>query len=352
MLCSAVRAVRTRRWLGRPRRSARHATPQESDSWRGSYRPWRGGKGGELHARAPLARGRRRAGALCCPVRQLRRSGGHVAGQRRPCAVVLGVLGWRGSYGVPVRRPAGSRATARLAAARRRGPSGGPDRNGTVGAMVAVAEFFAAITAGDVDRVRRLLDEDPGLLHNAGPNGASPALTALYNGHGPLADELAARTGELSVFEAAAFDDTARLAAADRGRPVGGGLLERRRLAAAAPGRLLRPRRGGPDAAGRRRRGGRAVPQRAGGAPAARGRRRPALGAGVDPDRLGRPGARPAERRLDPAALGGGQRRPGVGAGAAVGRRGLGGGQRRGPDADRAGRRRVGARGAARRRVG
>jgi len=78
--------------------------------------------------------------------------------------------------------------------------------------MVAVAEFFAAIAVGNVDRVRRFLDEDPALLNNPGPDGASPALTALYNGHGPLADELAARNGELSVFEAAAFDDTARLA--------------------------------------------------------------------------------------------------------------------------------------------
>ena len=85
--------------------------------------------------------------------------------------------------------------------------------------MVASSEFFAAITAGDVDAVRAMLDQEPGLLSSVGPDGASPALTALYNGHGPLADELAARTGELSVFEAAAFDDTARLAeliAADR----------------------------------------------------------------------------------------------------------------------------------------
>lgn len=73
------------------------------------------------------------------------------------------------------------------------------------------SEFFAAIAAGDIDRVRRMLDENPSLLTGLSPDGASPSLTALYNGHAPLADELAARTGELSVFEAAAFDDTARL---------------------------------------------------------------------------------------------------------------------------------------------
>ena len=79
------------------------------------------------------------------------------------------------------------------------------------GDMASLSEFFAAIAVGDVDRVRRMLDAEPSLLANLGPDGASPALTALYNGHAPLADELAARTGELSVFEAAAFDDTARL---------------------------------------------------------------------------------------------------------------------------------------------
>lgn len=79
------------------------------------------------------------------------------------------------------------------------------------GGMASVNDFFAAIAVGDVARVRRMLDADPALLANIGPDGASPALTALYNGHAPLADELAARTGALSVFEAAAFDDTTRL---------------------------------------------------------------------------------------------------------------------------------------------
>src|ERR1700712_4246507 len=87
------------------------------------------------------------------------------------------------------------------------------------GAMAEVSEFFQAIAAGDVRRVRGLLGRDPSLLGQAGPDGETPALSALSHRHPPLADELAARTGELSVFEAAAFDDTDRLAeliAADR----------------------------------------------------------------------------------------------------------------------------------------
>ena len=75
-----------------------------------------------------------------------------------------------------------------------------------------MTDFFTAIATGDVAGVRGRLDADPGLLAEAGPSGASAALTALYHGHPALADELAARTGTLSIFEAAAFDDTARLA--------------------------------------------------------------------------------------------------------------------------------------------
>ncbi|MDQ2836407.1 MAG: ankyrin repeat domain-containing protein [Actinomycetota bacterium] len=77
--------------------------------------------------------------------------------------------------------------------------------------MSEVEAFFAAIAAGDVNRVRLLLDDEPGLLVELGPDGASVSLSALYAGQPRLADELAARSGDLSVFEAAAFDDTARL---------------------------------------------------------------------------------------------------------------------------------------------
>jgi ankyrin repeat protein len=79
--------------------------------------------------------------------------------------------------------------------------------------MTDAERFVAAVQAGSVDTVRAMLDDDAGLLELAGPSGESLALTALYAGHHQLADELAARAGELSVFEAAAFDDTERLAA-------------------------------------------------------------------------------------------------------------------------------------------
>lgn len=78
--------------------------------------------------------------------------------------------------------------------------------------MTDAERFVAAVQAGRVDEVRALLDTDPALLELPGPDGASVALTALYAGYPMLADELAARAGELSIFEAAAFDDTERLA--------------------------------------------------------------------------------------------------------------------------------------------
>jgi uncharacterized protein len=79
--------------------------------------------------------------------------------------------------------------------------------------MTDAERFVAAVQAGSVDTVRAMLDDDAGLLELPGPSGESLALTALYAGHHQLADELAARAGDLSVFEAAAFDDTERLTA-------------------------------------------------------------------------------------------------------------------------------------------
>lgn len=82
------------------------------------------------------------------------------------------------------------------------------------------SQFHAAVHAGDVAAVRALLDVDPAWLERPDADGASPALAALYRNHVQLADELAARSGPLSVFEAAAFDDSDRLAELIQGRPL------------------------------------------------------------------------------------------------------------------------------------
>ena len=56
-LCSAVRALTTMSWLARPCRSATNATPHESDSNCGSYRPWAAGMAEKAGTRSPV-RGR------------------------------------------------------------------------------------------------------------------------------------------------------------------------------------------------------------------------------------------------------------------------------------------------------
>jgi ankyrin repeat protein len=91
----------------------------------------------------------------------------------------------------------------------------GPDS----GAASATGDLFEAIRASDTARVRGLLDADPTLVAATGPDGASAALTALYHRQTAMADELAARSGPLPVFEAAAFDDTGRPATLLRDDP-------------------------------------------------------------------------------------------------------------------------------------
>lgn len=73
---------------------------------------------------------------------------------------------------------------------------------------VSAAQLETAIANGDLVRVRSILAADPALIRSMDP---SAALVALYAGHAALADELAAQRLPLTVFEAAAFDDTTRL---------------------------------------------------------------------------------------------------------------------------------------------
>jgi ankyrin repeat protein len=79
------------------------------------------------------------------------------------------------------------------------------------GAAESALQFFAAVKAGDTATVRLLLDEEPTLLAAVSPSGVRAPLAALASGYNVLADELAARSGELDVHEASAFDDSGRL---------------------------------------------------------------------------------------------------------------------------------------------
>ncbi len=69
-------------------------------------------------------------------------------------------------------------------------------------------ELFAAIRAGDRDRVRELVEAQPERAAARDEDGLSAVLRALYEGHGEIADALLAANAPLDVFDAAATGRT------------------------------------------------------------------------------------------------------------------------------------------------
>jgi ankyrin repeat protein len=65
-------------------------------------------------------------------------------------------------------------------------------------------ELFLAITEGDVDTVRRMVDEDPSLASARDGSGLPAVLLALFNQQQEAADALLSADPELGVLEAAA----------------------------------------------------------------------------------------------------------------------------------------------------
>ena len=76
----------------------------------------------------------------------------------------------------------------------------------------ASEDLFAAIDAGDVDRVGAILDADPSLATARDHEGVSALLRSRYRLDRGLAEAVKARVAELDVFEAATFGDLDRLA--------------------------------------------------------------------------------------------------------------------------------------------
>jgi ankyrin repeat protein len=72
-------------------------------------------------------------------------------------------------------------------------------------------ELFTAIKAGDKDAADGLLERDPGLVDARDENGLSPILTALYHAKDDIAAAILRRRPKLTVFEAAAVGDAARV---------------------------------------------------------------------------------------------------------------------------------------------
>jgi len=72
-------------------------------------------------------------------------------------------------------------------------------------------ELFTAIKGGDQEAVERLLEGDRALADSRDENGLSPILAALYRGQTDIATAILRRRPRLTVFEAAAAGDAARV---------------------------------------------------------------------------------------------------------------------------------------------
>lgn len=74
-------------------------------------------------------------------------------------------------------------------------------------------ELFAAIRSGDDVTVERLLEDDRSLVDSRDVDGMSPLLSALYRGRSAIASAILRRRPRLTVFEAAAAGDLPRVRA-------------------------------------------------------------------------------------------------------------------------------------------
>jgi ankyrin repeat protein len=73
------------------------------------------------------------------------------------------------------------------------------------------ADLFAAIEAGDADRVRTLLVDDPSLANARDASGVSALMRARYRFDRPVTDALLAVDPDLDIFEAATLGYVDRL---------------------------------------------------------------------------------------------------------------------------------------------
>jgi ankyrin repeat protein len=85
-----------------------------------------------------------------------------------------------------------------------------------------MSELIEAAKAGDLSRVRDLIDRDASSASAREVSGETPLMAALYRGHRQVVDELAeaiSRTGQLDIFAAAG---TGRVAAIEAALAAGG----------------------------------------------------------------------------------------------------------------------------------
>src|SRR5262249_23409152 len=171
----AVRPWDTMRWDRRPRTSTTNATPQESCSNVGSYRPWAAGMAEKSILSLPVVAVVMFWGNGTASAQGLSARGRKVAG----------VLSSRVAH------------ATRLVATRE--------------GSQAVTDIFHAVGAGDPALVDALLRADRRLAYAHTDDGVSVVLWAMYVGQPRLATILAHAKRDLDVFEAAAVGATERL---------------------------------------------------------------------------------------------------------------------------------------------
>jgi ankyrin repeat protein len=74
-----------------------------------------------------------------------------------------------------------------------------------------IAAFFHAVQSGNASKVRALLDADASLAHAKNEKGQSAVLMAVYTGRNEIRDLLLAREAALELHEAAAAGQLARV---------------------------------------------------------------------------------------------------------------------------------------------
>ena len=77
--------------------------------------------------------------------------------------------------------------------------------------MPTAQELIAAVKAGEVERVRQLVDDEPALASSRDDDGVSALMLARYRSDRAVSDALLAVDPDLDVFEAAAFGYLDRL---------------------------------------------------------------------------------------------------------------------------------------------
>jgi ankyrin repeat protein len=77
--------------------------------------------------------------------------------------------------------------------------------------MTRTQDIIAAVRAGNIDKVRKLLSEERELVNAKDETGQSALMVALYHGRRDIADVLLAHNPTLDIFEAAATGKLERL---------------------------------------------------------------------------------------------------------------------------------------------